>query len=177
MVLRVLLQRVWATQRREARRLGVPGRLHAGAVSADPAELVITAGDAELRLDDVLVGDVWLCAGQSNMAWPLGKAATAEAALQRADRRDIRLLHLRERAGGNAVRYSAELLRDLEASNLFENDGWRHSSAESAADFSAVAWFFEKSQNSPAASRLRTSARSGASAKRSRRWTPASSSR
>ena len=32
-VLRVLLQRVWATQRREARRLGVPGRLHAGAVS------------------------------------------------------------------------------------------------------------------------------------------------
>ena len=63
-------------------RFAVP--LHAGAVSADPAELVITAGDAELRLDDVLVGDVWLCAGQSNMAWPLGKAATAEAALQRA---------------------------------------------------------------------------------------------
>ena len=31
--LRVLLQRVWATQRREARRLGVPGRLHSGAVS------------------------------------------------------------------------------------------------------------------------------------------------
>ncbi len=121
-------------------RFAVP--LHAGAVSADPAELLITAGDAELRLEDVLVGDVWLCAGQSNMAWPLGKAATAEAALQRADRSDIRLLHLRERASGNAIRYSAELLRDLDASNLFEHDGWRHSDEDSAATFSAVGWFF-----------------------------------
>jgi sialate O-acetylesterase len=36
------------------------------AASADPADLVVTGGN-QIALHDVLVGEVWLCAGQSNM--------------------------------------------------------------------------------------------------------------
>lgn len=36
--------------------------------SAEPRRLVVTSGGAEVALEDVLVGEVWLCAGQSNMA-------------------------------------------------------------------------------------------------------------
>jgi sialate O-acetylesterase len=42
------------------------------AASAEPRTLVVT-GTNELRFDDVLVGEVWLCSGQSNMEKPLGE--------------------------------------------------------------------------------------------------------
>lgn len=38
------------------------------AVATTPANLVVTSGDRTLTCADVLVGEVWLCAGQSNMA-------------------------------------------------------------------------------------------------------------
>ncbi len=34
----------------------------------EPLELVVT-GKNELRISDVLVGEVWICSGQSNMQW------------------------------------------------------------------------------------------------------------
>ena len=40
--------------------------------SAEPRTLVVT-GTNEMRFDDVLVGEVWLCSGQSNMEKPLGE--------------------------------------------------------------------------------------------------------
>lgn len=36
---------------------------------AEPATMTITSGDETLTVKDVLVGEVWLCSGQSNMEW------------------------------------------------------------------------------------------------------------
>ncbi|HSI83452.1 MAG: sialate O-acetylesterase [Candidatus Methylacidiphilales bacterium] len=53
--------------------------------SAEPAELIVK-GSNIITLKDILIGEVWLCSGQSNMEWRLeksdgGKAAAAEADL------------------------------------------------------------------------------------------------
>ncbi len=40
--------------------------------SAEPAELSIVAGDQRVSTKNVLVGEVWLCSGQSNMEYALG---------------------------------------------------------------------------------------------------------
>jgi len=37
-----------------------------------PHELLVECGEETLRINDVLVGDVWICSGQSNMQWSLG---------------------------------------------------------------------------------------------------------
>ncbi len=44
-----------------------------------PYELRITSGADELVSKDVLIGEVWVLAGQSNMRWPLGRTPTVEA--------------------------------------------------------------------------------------------------
>jgi len=46
-------------------------RLKPQSASSTPEDLVITAGETR-TIRDVLVGDVWLCSGQSNMAWSVG---------------------------------------------------------------------------------------------------------
>jgi len=46
--------------------------LHPLAASAEPASLVVH-GKNHIEIQDVLVGEVWLCSGQSNMEKPIGK--------------------------------------------------------------------------------------------------------
>ncbi len=41
-------------------------------VSAEPRTLSVSAGNDALTIKDILVGEVWLCAGQSNMARGMG---------------------------------------------------------------------------------------------------------
>ena len=84
-----------------------------------------------ITLDDVLVGDVWLASGQSNMEFRMYQAATAAADLPHAANPRIRLLMVER----NAAEY---------AQDDIQTTGWAASSPESAHDFSAVAWYFAR---------------------------------
>ncbi|RZM25505.1 MAG: sialate O-acetylesterase, partial [Pedobacter sp.] len=47
-----------------------------------PYQIEISSKSINIVLSDVLIGDVWLCSGQSNMAFPLNAAATGKAELR-----------------------------------------------------------------------------------------------
>jgi sialate O-acetylesterase len=105
-----------------------------------PFQLIVkgapaVGGDAApaqtITLDDVLVGDVWLASGQSNMGFSMRQAATAAEDLPHAANPSIRLLVVKERA--------SEYAQDD-----IETDGWAPSTPETAKDFSAVAWYFAR---------------------------------
>ena len=57
----------------------------------EPFEMTIT-GDGEKTFTDVVVGEVWICSGQSNMQWRLGGVQNGKLDLLTADRPNIRLL-------------------------------------------------------------------------------------
>lgn len=84
-----------------------------------------------LTLHDVVVGEVWLCTGQSNMRFMLKQAAGGADAVRTSDNRQLRLLN-----------FTGTLRRGVPAADYFHTAGWQFSSPQSAADFSAVAWFF-----------------------------------
>jgi sialate O-acetylesterase len=95
-----------------------------------------TDGGAEpavqtLTLDDILVGDVWVASGQSNMEFAMRQAATAAQDLPRAADSSLRLLIVKKRASDYAQ-------------DDTDTDGWAASSPETARDFSAVAWYFAR---------------------------------
>jgi sialate O-acetylesterase len=96
-----------------------------------PFQLTIK-GSNLLALDDILVGDVWLASGQSNMEFEMRKASTAAEDLPKAADPRIRLMIVKKH-------YADFPQTDLEATTP-----WTASSPESAREFSAVAWYFAR---------------------------------
>jgi sialate O-acetylesterase len=89
------------------------------------------AASQPIVLDDVLVGDVWVASGQSNMEFEMRQAATAAQDLPQASDPNIRLLIVKKCAADYAE-------------GDIDSDGWTVSSPETAKDFSAVAWYFAR---------------------------------
>jgi sialate O-acetylesterase len=85
-------------------------------------------GDNNILLTNVLVGEVWLCSGQSNMAFPLSRADNAQEAISAAGDPELRLYTVPHGATDTP-------LTDAPAS-------WKECTPEAAASFSAVAYFF-----------------------------------
>jgi sialate O-acetylesterase len=69
-------------------------RIASGSASTAPRDLVVeTSGGERIVVRDVLVGDVWLCGGQSNMEWPVALTMHVKEA-ESAARSTIRALKM-----------------------------------------------------------------------------------
>jgi sialate O-acetylesterase len=93
-----------------------------------PYRLTVFSGGHTIVLNDILLGDVWLCSGQSNMQMPVKECAPAEQEATLAERPRLRLCAVAK--GSNAKPQSSVDIR------------WRTCTPESARDFSAVGYFF-----------------------------------
>ncbi len=100
-------------------------------VKGIPAAGASAAPEQPITLEDVMVGDIWVASGQSNMEFPLSRAATAAQDLPNASNPQIRLLMIRKRSSDYAMPDA-------------DTDGWTPSTPETAKDFSAVAWYFAR---------------------------------
>ncbi len=92
-----------------------------------PYMLRIT-GSRTIEVDDVIAGDIWWCAGQSNMAWTVKKSKEAVEVQKNANDQELRLLKL--------PRVSDDLTQDYIPAR------WQTASNISVEEFSAVAYFF-----------------------------------
>lgn len=116
-------------------------RMNKRKASASPVTLLVESQAEAIRLADVLIGEVWVCAGQSNMEWPLRQSTNGQRELAAADRPQLRLLNLVPGARGSSGHYTPQHLARL-SPNTFCKGEWAVASAKSAGDFSAVAWYF-----------------------------------
>jgi len=92
-----------------------------------PYEIVIS-GENRIVIRNILVGEVWVCSGQSNMEWSVIQSANAEEEISQADYPKIRLFRVE---------------RDVATQPKFDCKGsWQPCSAKTVPDFSAVAYYF-----------------------------------
>ena len=100
-----------------------------------PYKLTISDGEATV-LDNVLIGDVWVCSGQSNMEMPLagwGKINNYEKEIAAANYPNIRLLQVKHATS------------TVPLSNVaVTNGGWTECTPQTVAEFSSVAYFFAR---------------------------------
>ena len=99
------------------------------AEAGGPYDLAIDGGNS-IRLTDILVGDVWVGSGQSNMEWPLERANDAEREIAAAQYPEIRYFRV--------VRKAADTRQD-------DVEGeWRVVTPATAGEFSGLAYFFAR---------------------------------
>ncbi len=103
--------------------------------------LTVATTQRKTTLTDILVGEVWLCSGQSNMEWPLSKSATAKTAIPAAKHSRLRLFNFVGAARGGGGIYESNVIERLTPDRFCEGQ-WRKCSPENAAAFSAVGYFF-----------------------------------
>jgi len=93
----------------------------------EPAAMTVS-GKNKLTLKNVLVGEVWVCSGQSNMAWSLSRANNAQQEIAAAKYPKIRLFTVR-RATADGPQKDCQ-------------GNWVECSPKTAGGFSAVGYFF-----------------------------------
>ncbi len=93
-----------------------------------PYELKIQGAENTLLFSDVLVGEVWLGSGQSNMQWPVNQSANPTEEIANASFPKIRLFYVK-RTVATTPQYDCE-------------GAWVVCSPETIPDFSAVLYFF-----------------------------------
>lgn len=110
--------------------------------SAQPRGLLVSAGKSHILLEDVLVGEVWVCAGQSNMEWPVSKEKFASETLPKANRETLRLLNWSFAGQYFSKKPFGKAEVPRQSPVTFYEGRWETSSSQTAAPFSAVAYHF-----------------------------------
>lgn len=99
-------------------------------LSAGGPHTIVIEGKNRIALEDVLVGEVWVCSGQSNMAFSVGGSYAADLTRQTARFPQLRMITV-PRVG------TQEPQDDF-------NGRWDPCSPETVSHFSAVGYFFGK---------------------------------
>ena len=99
--------------------------------NSKPAKMTITSGGEEntVTLENILVGEVWICSGQSNMEWALRSSTNAKEEVANSDHPLIRLFNV----PGHTT---SSLPKEQGAGN------WQTCTPLEAGGFSAVGYFF-----------------------------------
>lgn len=100
-------------------------------LTAGGPHTIVIKGKNTIQLQDVLVGEVWVCSGQSNMEWPLRSAANANAEIAAANYPMIR-------------QFSAPHVTELTPQEDVKSGEWKACSLATAGDFTAVGYFFAR---------------------------------
>ena len=100
--------------------------------NATGQKLTVAAGDEKIEVDNIVIGDVWVMNGQSNMAWGLGKTLQADMELAQANLPLLRQVRI-------SPNEQYTLQKDLPADKVSD---WSVSTPETAGQFSAIGYAF-----------------------------------
>lgn len=91
---------------------------------------VLTVNDGAIRLNNVVIGDVWICSGQSNMEWIVNQSLDPAIEAAKVDTSLIRQMKVQHFAGDFPV-------QDLQSS-------WVPSNQHTIGGFTAVGYYFAR---------------------------------
>ena len=96
----------------------------------DKSHELVVKGNNEIKLTDILIGDVWIGSGQSNMEWSLTQSENKEEFIKAANHPKIRLFHI------------PKVKKDTPQTNV--DTTWKTCTSENIPRFSAVLYHFGK---------------------------------
>jgi len=101
-----------------------------------PYDLTASSGSGQAAARDVVIGDVWLCSGQSNMEYPVRRSLNGEGEAASAADGDLRLMKIPQQ------------LADTPQRSFSKTPAWRAAEPESVGGFSAACYFMVRALRS-----------------------------
>jgi sialate O-acetylesterase len=92
----------------------------------------VSAIDGSASADDIAIGDVWLCSGQSNMEYPTRRALNGDSEVAGANDADLRLMKVPQQLAESPQRSFAKV------------PSWQPTTPDSVKDFSAACYFMTR---------------------------------
>ena len=109
--------------------------------SARGRDLTVEQGSQRVKITDVLIGEVWIAAGQSNMLFRVDETDNAKDIIPRAGNPLLRLRHSEPRPYMSDKPFPESELKLLNEGRMFEGQ-WAPSTPQSVPRMSAVAYLF-----------------------------------
>jgi len=110
-------------------------KLPARKANGKTLQMLVVSGEEKIEFDDILVGEVWICSGQSNMEWRVAQVANGQQEVAAADHPMIRSFNVPKHVKQNEPQQDAQ-----------EAD-WMVCSPDTIGGFSAVGYFFGRALN------------------------------
>ncbi len=119
--------------------------LPAMAASSEPHTLMIAGADETLTLDNVLIGDVWVLGGQSNMEFPLDRIENGQLEIVSANYSNIRILTVPALSGPDK-KFGFPRLHEWSGwfSRHYRKGDWDVCTPEIARELSAIGYVFAR---------------------------------
>lgn len=89
-------------------------------------------GKNTIELNNVFVGEVWFCSGQSNMGWPLYKSENGIDEIEKSQHDKIKLFNVKRSMSG------------IPTKELDSRNKWTSCNSKTTKNFSAVAYYFAR---------------------------------
>ena len=105
-------------------------------------KLTVECGKEKIEYKNLVIGEVWLCSGQSNMAFMVKESSHIEQSLANVEGKDIRLYDMKPRVLTNNIEWDSIDLAKLNNHDYYLPTTWQMQSKENVSDFSAVAYHF-----------------------------------
>ena len=104
--------------------------------------MTVECGKQKITYKNIVVGEVWLCSGQSNMAFMVKESSHIEQSLANVEGKDIRLYDMKPRVLTNNIEWDSIDLVKLNNHDYYLPTAWQMQNAQNVNDFSAVAYHF-----------------------------------
>jgi len=112
--------------------------------NSKPQSLSIESAGEKIILNNILIGDIWVCIGQSNMEWPMMKEIHFKKEIKNSDQLLLRFYNPTY-AGKNIFGSTfTDSVSALLTENNFYKGQWQSSDSNSFKTMSAVAYYFGK---------------------------------
>lgn len=108
-----------------------------------PYNLIVKGKNRTLTFNDILIGEVWISAGQSNMYWPMKDCARGKEDIPQANFPKIRILNRAGNAYPNGAIWNEKTIKTCSVENYYSGT-WQACSPKTVANFSGVAYNFAK---------------------------------
>ena len=104
--------------------------------------LTVECGEEKIEYKNLVIGEVWLCSGQSNMAFMVKESSHIKQSLANLEGKDIRLYDMKPRVLTNSVEWDSIDLAKLNDHDYYLPTTWQLQNKENVSNFSAIAYHF-----------------------------------